>query len=64
MQIHELNKRNVLEQRPPKKAPVTGLDTSKVSPYIAAQIKKAEADPQANLTQQAQAPIQPAPPPS
>ena len=64
MQIHELNKRNVLEQRPPKPAPVTGLDTSKVSPYIAAQIKKAEADSQANLTQQAQAPIQPAPPPS
>ena len=64
MQIHELNKRNVLEQRPPKKAPVTGLDTSKVSPYIAAQIKKAQADSQANLTQQAQAPVQPAPPPS
>ena len=61
MQIHELNKRNVLEQRPPKKAPVTGLDTSKVSPYIAAQIKKAQADSQANLTQQAQAPVQPAP---
>ena len=61
MQIHELNKRNVLEQRPPKPAPVTGLDTSKVSPYIAAQIKKAEADSQANLTQQAQAPAQPAP---
>ena len=60
MQIHELNKRNVLEQRPPKPAPVTGLDTSKVSPYIAAQIKKAEADSQANLTQQAQAPAQPA----
>ena len=64
MQIHELNKRNVLEQRPPKPAPVTGLDTSKVSPYIAAQIKKAEAGSQANLTQQAQAPVQPAPPPS
>ena len=64
MQIHELNKRNVLEQRPPKPAPVTGLDTSKVSPYIAAQIKKAQADSQANLTQQAQAPAQPAPPPS
>jgi len=64
MQIHELNKRNVLEQRPPKKAPVTGLDTSKVSPYIAAQIKKAQADSQAKLTQQAQAPAQPTPPPS
>jgi len=66
MQIHELNKRTVQQEQQRKPAPVTGLDTSKVSPYIAAQIKKAEADSQAKLTQQAQqasatAPTQPAP---
>ena len=72
MQIHELNKRTVQREQQRKPAPVTGLDTSKVSPYIAAQIKKAEADSQAKLTQQAQqaqqasatTPTQPAPAPA
>lgn len=69
MQIHELNKRMIQQEQQRKPAPVTGLDTSKVSPYIAAQIKKAEADSQAKLTQQAQqasatTPTQPAPAPA
>ena len=43
MQIHELNKPKVQQQnRQGKPAPVTGLDTSKVSPHIAAQIKNSE----------------------
>jgi len=46
MQIHEVSKRTA----PP---PVQGLDTTKVSPHIAAQIAKAEADSQARLSQQA-----------
>jgi hypothetical protein len=45
MQIHELG-------RKPAK-PVTGLDTTKVSPHIAAQIAKAKANSQAKLSQQA-----------
>ena len=64
MQIHELNKRKVQQQnRQGKPAPVTGLDTSKVSPHIAAQIKKAEADSQAKLAQQAQQAVAPQPAP-
>ena len=58
MQIHELSK-HLSEAKS-----IVGVDTSNVSDHIAAQIKKAEADSQANLTQQAQAPVQPAPPPS
>ena len=64
MQIHELNKRKVQQQnRQGKPAPVTGLDTSKVSPHIAAQIKKAEADSQAKLAHQAQQAVAPQPAP-
>ena len=64
MQIHELNKRKVQQQnRQGKPAPVTGLDTSKVSPHIAAQIEKAEADSQAKLAQQAQQAVAPQPAP-
>ena len=45
MQIHELNRKPA--------RPVQGLDTTKVSPHIAAQIAKAKADSQATLSQQA-----------
>ena len=48
MQIHELNK-HLSEV-----TSVAGLDTSKVSNHVAAQIKKAEADSQAKLAQQAE----------
>jgi hypothetical protein len=56
MQIHELSE----AVRPPAPAPVQGLDTTKVSPFIAAQIAKAEADSQARLSQQAKQAAPPA----
>jgi hypothetical protein len=46
MQIHEVRRR-------PAPPPVQGLDTTKVSSYVAAQIAKAEADSQAQLAQTA-----------
>jgi hypothetical protein len=56
MQIHELSE----AVRRPAPAPVQGLDTTKVSPFIAAQIAKAQADSQARLSQQAKQAAPPA----